>query len=75
MFTHLGPEPLRGLLSRLEVTANRSLFCSEYERCLDAALGNGWVSWTCARCVRFRALRRHEAATPARTLPPVRATH
>jgi hypothetical protein len=75
VFTHLGPEPLQGLLSRKDVRENRYLFCSEYERCLDAALKNAWVSWTCGRCVRFMALRQHEAAAKRRTLPSIRTTH
>lgn len=75
MFTHLGPEPLEGLLSRREVADHRYLFCSDYERCLDAALENAWVSWSCARCVRFTALRQHEAAAQARTPGPPRTTH
>jgi hypothetical protein len=75
VFTHLGPEPLQGLLSRRDVTENRCLFCSEYERCLDAALKNAWVSWTCSRCVRFMALRHHEAAAEGRRVPSVRTAH
>jgi hypothetical protein len=64
MFTHFGPEPLDELLSRSDVSDHRSLFCAEYEHCLDAALESGWVSWTCARCARFRALRLHDVAPP-----------
>jgi hypothetical protein len=76
MFTHVGPEPLTELLSRRDVSDHRSLFCAEYERCLDAALDNGWVSWTCARCVRFRALRLHDvAAPPAVALRPAWTAH
>jgi hypothetical protein len=61
VFAQVGPEPLKELLSRRHVTKNRNLFCSRYERCLNEALRNGWVSWTCAHCVRFTALRQHEA--------------
>jgi hypothetical protein len=36
-----------------EVTSQRSLACSEYDRCLDIACRRGWPSWTCRRCPRF----------------------
>jgi hypothetical protein len=65
VFAQLGPEPLRMLLSRRDVAEHRNLFCRSYDRCLDKALECGWVSWTCVHCVRFVALRRHEAAAAA----------
>ncbi len=63
MFAHLGPEPLERLLSRRQVADNRDVFCNRYERCLDVALERGWVSWTCAHCLRFA--RAHGAETQA----------
>lgn len=62
MFAQVGPEPLKKLLSRRRVAKNRHLFCSNYERCLNVALKSAWVSWTCAHCDRFTALRQYEAA-------------
>lgn len=53
MPAHLGPDSLKRLLQRRQVARNRDVFCSRYEQCLDEALDHGWVSWTCAHCVRF----------------------
>lgn len=43
------------------VARRRSLFCTEYDACLDAAAERGWTSWTCERCP-MHALRREMAA-------------
>ena len=57
MLAHLGPEPLKRLLTKRQVADNRELFCDRYEQCLEEALDERWVSWTCAHCRRFMALR------------------
>ncbi len=52
------PTALRCLVSDEDVDVHRSVCCTEYDRCLDAALRNAWRSWSCARCKRFVVTRR-----------------
>jgi hypothetical protein len=35
------------------IEQHRNLFCGHYETCLDEAVNNRWISWTCGRCVRL----------------------
>lgn len=35
------------------VEAQRNLFCSYYDGCLDEAVKKGWNSWACTRCHLF----------------------
>lgn len=38
------------LLDEGSVLRHRSLFCSEYDDCLDEAAEARWASWTCEKC-------------------------
>ncbi len=57
--TVMSPNPtaLRSLVKDEEVDKHRSVSCSEYDECLDAALRKSWRSWSCARCKLFRITR------------------
>jgi hypothetical protein len=50
--TVAGPNPtaLPSLVSEEDVGEQRSLFCTEYDDCLDLAIRQRWSSWTCMRC-------------------------
>lgn len=50
-----GRTPTRrlSLVKHEEVAKHRSLWCAEYDACLDEVLRCGWASWTCRRCERF----------------------
>jgi hypothetical protein len=52
------PTALRTLVNDEDVDAHRSVRCTEYDQCLDAALRNSWRSWSCAQCKRFVTTRR-----------------
>jgi hypothetical protein len=60
----LGPVPLPALIED-HVEEHRDLFCRSYDTCLGRAIREQWTSWSCAQCVRFRALRRATAAPAA----------
>jgi hypothetical protein len=62
-----GPAELLQTCKPEEVGRRRSLFCPAYDRCLDAALGRRWRSWTCEEC-RF-----YPQARPFRALAASRA--
>jgi hypothetical protein len=70
------PTMRRELLTDAAVSRHRSLFCPEYDDCLEVAVNAGWTSWSCERCplakvVAMRAVR--AAAAPA--LPEADAAH
>jgi hypothetical protein len=49
------PRPTRrnAVLNQEDVDRMRSLFCTEYDRCLASAVRKGWASWTCEHCELF----------------------
>jgi hypothetical protein len=47
------------------VAQHRSLFCTQYDDCLDHALSSGWRSFSCEQCSLY-ALRNEMAAQYAR---------
>lgn len=49
-----GPLPLSRTLKPEEVRAHRRLNCEGYDACLDTAWRNGWTSFSCRGCKRFR---------------------
>ena len=60
----LGPRQLAGKREADEMGLLRSLWCPEYDRCLELALRRGWPSWSCEACTCFRQaapLRKKEA--------------
>jgi len=61
------PNPTRrtALVTLDAVGRHRSLFCRDYDDCLEAAARQGWTSWSCERCAMFVVLRPSEAAAPA----------
>ena len=46
-----GPHPYNPRLET-EVPA-RKLECANYDRCLDVALEQHWLSWRCGRCPKY----------------------
>lgn len=44
------PMPLPNLLEAEAVSHHRSLFCPEYDDCLELAAGGRWVSFSCEHC-------------------------
>ncbi len=38
------------LLDERSVLRHRSLFCAEYDDCLDVAAEACWTSWSCEKC-------------------------
>jgi len=38
------------LLDEVAVGDHRSLFCPEYDACLDIAVSGRWTSWSCEHC-------------------------
>ncbi len=44
------------------VESDRNLFCDHYVACLDEAVSNNWVSWTCANCLLATVESRPSAA-------------
>jgi hypothetical protein len=49
----LKPEPTEldsCLRSERDILKHRRLYCSHYEKCLDASVENGWQSFTCTQC-------------------------
>jgi hypothetical protein len=55
MLGNFAPNPtaLSKLISLEDVQHRRSLFCAEYDRCLDDASRRGWCSWSCECCELF----------------------
>ena len=48
------PVRLRRTLELREVDLHRRIGCVRYRRCLDHAIANAWISFTCVRCFGFR---------------------
>lgn len=63
------PTALRTLVKQEEVDEHRSVLCSGYDECLDAALRKSWRSWSCARCARFELARQLRAAERSHLIP------
>lgn len=59
------PTALPWLIRPEEVEDHRSLACTFYDRCLDAALRRGWRSWSCQACRIRGVASRHLPATRA----------
>lgn len=65
------PTALDSLVEPDDVEQRRSLSCSEYDQCLDAAYRRDWKSWTCERCNIFllgsalRGTRNSRSAQPS----------
>ena len=59
------PTAQRSCVKEEEVDLHRSIGCSQYEDCLDAALRKSWRSWSCARCTRFAGAREQGACAAA----------
>jgi hypothetical protein len=66
---HPNPTALRSLVKEEEVDQHRSVLCSGYDDCLDAALRQSWRSWTCARCKLFELARQLRAAETSQLIP------
>lgn len=47
------------LLDEEAVYRHRSLFCPEYDGCLEVAVSGGWTSWSCERCPLATRATRH----------------
>jgi len=48
------PSELQKLLDPdSHIEQHRNLFCGHYETCLDEAVNNRWISWTCGCCALF----------------------
>ena len=56
------PSELQSLVGYKEVDSRRSLYCPDYDRCLETACRGGWASWTCENCRLFSLARDHRAA-------------
>lgn len=54
------PKSLLKILEPEAVSQHRSLYCPEYDDCLQLAASAGWRSWSCESCPLARA------ATPPR---------
>jgi hypothetical protein len=67
-----GPTELHQPCKPEEVGQRRSLWCPAYDRCLEAALGRRWRSWSCEACRFFQHARpfRALAASRAGTMRP-----
>jgi hypothetical protein len=63
------PTALRSCVKEEDVDRHRSVRCSEYDECLDAALRNSWRSWSCARCTRFVPRAQHAWGAQAAQAP------
>jgi hypothetical protein len=48
-----GPTELTSPCALDDVAQKRSLWCPDYDRCLDTACERGWRSWSCELCARF----------------------
>ena len=64
------PTGLAVLLEPETVERHRNVLCAEYDQCLDEALRQRWLSWSCEHCPMFaqdrlsQAMRvGHEAAS------------
>ena len=44
------PTGLAVLLEPETVEGHRNVLCAEYDRCLDEALTQRWLSWSCEYC-------------------------
>jgi hypothetical protein len=62
---HPNPTQLLKPVDAETVAQHRSLFCTQYDDCLDHALSSAWRSWSCERCALY-ALRHRMAAQYAR---------
>ena len=50
------------LLEPEAVSHHRSLYCAEYDDCLEVAASAGWPSWSCEKCPLARWGQRSEEA-------------
>jgi hypothetical protein len=65
VFTHPNPTELRKLVDPEAVARRRSLFCTQYDDCLDRATAGAWRSWSCEQCPLY-AIRREMAVQYSR---------
>ena len=63
--TNPSPTELIRLVDPEAVAQHRSLFCTQYDDCLEHAAACGWQSWSCERCPLY-SLRREMAGHFAR---------
>jgi len=49
----IGPEKLSSCLTLNQVPKHRHFGCSSYQKCLDYAAEEKWVSFSCRSCERF----------------------
>lgn len=49
------------LLDEGSVLRHRSLFCSEYDDCLELAAERQWTSWSCEKCPLAKVRAMHVA--------------
>jgi hypothetical protein len=50
MIASANPTMRTKLLEPNAVCHHRSLFCPEYDDCLEIAVSGGWPSWSCEHC-------------------------
>ncbi|MGQ0506477.1 MAG: hypothetical protein ACT4TC_14285 [Myxococcaceae bacterium] len=54
MMTQPFPTPVTGPFgAERTVEEHRNLYCSSYDRCLDHAVKEGWLGWSCTKCKAF----------------------
>lgn len=51
------PKSRLSLLEPEAVSEHRSVYCPEYDDCLEIAVRAGWRSWSCESCPRAREVR------------------
>ncbi|MBI3181425.1 MAG: hypothetical protein HYZ28_04725 [Myxococcales bacterium] len=52
-----------------ELPEHRNLFCRHYDSCLDFAVRQGWLDWTCESCPLLAHTPRPSATSLARNQP------
>jgi hypothetical protein len=51
------PKSRLTLLEPEVVSEHRSVYCPDYDDCLEIAVRAGWRSWSCESCPRAREVR------------------